>query len=98
MTPSRRPPVEGRPRCFFGISLIDFAMNSGYPKSKPRGSLNFRPGPNPNHEGSIPWLRLPACIARHDELRPKSNQPRQSNSLPRKNVSAGMAMDRSKAR
>src|SRR5450755_2577558 len=39
MMPSRRPPVEGRPRCFFGISLIDFAMNSGYPKSKPRGSL-----------------------------------------------------------
>jgi hypothetical protein len=46
--PSRRPPVEGRPRRFFGISLIDFAMNLGYPKSKPRGSANFRPGSNPN--------------------------------------------------
>src|SRR5450631_1675084 len=50
MMPSRRPPVEGRPRRFFGISLIDFAMNSGYPKSKPRGSANFRPGSNPSHK------------------------------------------------
>jgi hypothetical protein len=26
-------------------------MNSGYPKSKPRGSCNFRPGSNPSQKG-----------------------------------------------
>jgi hypothetical protein len=50
-TPSPRP-VAGRPRFFFGISLIDFAMNKGYQKNKPRGSANFRLGPNPSHNGA----------------------------------------------
>jgi hypothetical protein len=62
MTPSRRPPVGGRPRCFFGISLIDFAMNYGYPKSKPRGRVQSsapaltraKKDANPNDPG---WLR-----------------------------------------
>src|ERR1700716_1367968 len=57
MTPSRPPPVEGRPRCFFGISLIDFAMNSGYPKSKPRGSANFLLGSNPNQKDRLPMIQ-----------------------------------------
>jgi hypothetical protein len=42
--------VTGRPRFFFWITLIDFAIIYGYHKSKPRGSCNFRPGSNPSQE------------------------------------------------
>jgi hypothetical protein len=45
------PVVTGRPRFFFWITLIDFAIIYGYHKSKPRGSANFRPGSNPETNG-----------------------------------------------
>ena len=37
------PVVTGRPRFFFSITLIDFAMINCYHKSKPGGSVTFRP-------------------------------------------------------
>src|SRR5712675_2114880 len=40
--------VAGRPRALFSVREIDFAINNLYRKSKPRGSVNFRPGSNPN--------------------------------------------------
>jgi len=40
-------PVAGRPRRFFGCTLIDFAMIWVYLKSRPDGSANFRAGPKP---------------------------------------------------
>jgi hypothetical protein len=48
--PTPFPVVLGRPT-FFGVSVIDLAICLGYHKSKPRGSANFRPGSNPNHNG-----------------------------------------------
>jgi hypothetical protein len=44
-------PVAGRPS-FFWCTLIDLLIITVYQNSKPRGSANFRPGSNPNHEGS----------------------------------------------
>jgi hypothetical protein len=41
----------GRPRDFL-FTEIDFFIISVYRKDKPRGSANFRPGYNPNHEGA----------------------------------------------
>jgi hypothetical protein len=41
-------PVAGRPPLFgFGTTDLDLAMFWYYHKSKPRGSVNFRPGSNP---------------------------------------------------
>jgi hypothetical protein len=42
-------PVVGRPRVFL-VTFIDFFMVFGYHKIEPRGSWNFRPGSNPQHE------------------------------------------------
>ena len=48
-TPVPGPVVFGRPIGLFAISIIDFAINLRYRKSKPRGSCHFRPGSNPDH-------------------------------------------------
>jgi hypothetical protein len=47
-------PVAGRPPLFgFGSTVLDFDMFWYYHTSKPRGSSNFRPGSNPDHEERI---------------------------------------------
>ena len=50
------PPARlGRPRPFLFLrTKIDFPIFSVYRKSKPGGSVNFRPGSNPNHEKGVP--------------------------------------------
>src|SRR5450631_1415390 len=62
--PTPCPVVLGRPRVsFFGISGIDLAIYSRYHKCKPRGSVNFRPGSNPNHEGINPMIQADSVLS-----------------------------------
>jgi hypothetical protein len=42
-------PVVGRPGFFLSTDIAFFIVIV-YKKSKPRGSLNFRPGSNPSHQ------------------------------------------------
>jgi hypothetical protein len=44
-------PVAGRPLDFLCADIAFFIIYE-YTNCKPRGSDNFRPGSNPNHEGS----------------------------------------------
>jgi len=52
LTPIRIAPTGGRPILFLLLlsDSVDLAIPICYQKSKPRGSANFRPGSNPQHE------------------------------------------------
>jgi hypothetical protein len=54
-------PVAGRP-LFLSTDIALFIIVV-YTKSKPRGSVNFRPGSNSSHEDSNQWLKLIPIIA-----------------------------------